>query len=214
MQVTSPAFKENAAKALADVTLQKALKNVETGFIAKRAMAAAALPEFEALRDAARDLKNHVLAHLDLYLEAYEKKVVAAGGRVHWAESAEDARRIVTDICKRLGAKTVTKGKSMITEEIALNDHLEREGLIPVETDLGEYIIQLRGEHPSHIVAPAVHLTKEQVAGDFRRVHTHLDAARDLTEPVTLLSEARAVLREKFLVADEIGRASCRERVS
>ena len=202
MQVTSPAFKENAAKALADVTLQKALKNVETGFIAKRAAAAAALPEFEALRDAARDLKNHVLAHLDLYLEAYEKKVVAAGGHVHWAESAEDARRIVTDICKRLGARTVTKGKSMITEEIALNDHLEREGLIPVETDLGEYIIQLRGEHPSHIVAPAVHLTKEQVAGDFRRVHTHLDAARDLTEPVTLLSEARAVLREKFLVAD------------
>ncbi|MDK9695942.1 MAG: LutB/LldF family L-lactate oxidation iron-sulfur protein [Siculibacillus sp.] len=202
MQVTSPAFRENARKALADVTLQKALKNVEKGFIAKRAKAAEALPEFEALRDAARDLKIHVLKHLDLYLEAYEKKVVEAGGHVHWAESAEDARRIVTDICKRLGARTVTKGKSMITEEIALNDHLEKEGITPVETDLGEYIIQLRGEHPSHIVAPAVHLTKEQVAGDFRRVHTHLDAARDLTEPVTLLTEARTVLREKFLVAD------------
>ena len=202
MQVTSPAFKQNATRALADVTLQKAMKNVETGFIAKRAKAAEALPEFEALRDAARDLKTHVLKHLDLYLEAYEKKVIASGGHVHWAESAEDARRIVTDICKRLGARTVTKGKSMITEEIALNDHLEKEGLIPVETDLGEYIIQLRGEHPSHIIAPAVHLTKEQVAGDFRRVHTHLDAGRDLTEPVTLLSEARAVLREKFLLAD------------
>ncbi|WP_333822188.1 LutB/LldF family L-lactate oxidation iron-sulfur protein [Pinisolibacter sp.] len=202
MQVTSPAFKENATRALADATLQKALKNVEKGFIAKRIKAAEALPEFEALRDAGRDLKSHVLKHLDLYLEAYEKKVVEAGGHVHWAESAEDARRIVTDICKRLGARTVTKGKSMITEEIALNDHLEKEGITPVETDLGEYIIQLRGEHPSHIVAPAVHLTKEQVAGDFRRVHTHLEPERDLTEPVTLLTEARTVLREKFLVAD------------
>jgi len=202
MKITSPAFKENATAALGDATLQRALKNIETGFITKRAAAARALPEFEALRDAARDLKTHVLKHLDLYLEAYEAKVVASGGHVHWAESAEDARRIVTEICKALGAKTVTKGKSMITEEIALNDHLESQGLIPVETDLGEYIIQLRGEHPSHIVAPAVHLTKEQVAGDFRRVHTHLDAGRDLTEPVTLLTEARTVLREKFLAAD------------
>lgn len=202
MKITSPAFKESSSRALGDEMLQKALKNIEKGFITKRIAAAEALPEFEALRDQARDLKNHVLAHLDLYLEAYEKKVVASGGHVHWAETAEDARRIVTDICKGLGARTVTKGKSMITEEIALNDHLEAEGLVPVETDLGEYIIQLRGEHPSHIVAPAVHLTKEQVAGDFRRVHTHLEPARDLTEPATLLGEARTVLREKFLAAD------------
>ena len=202
MEITSQAFKENASRALADPTLQRALKNIERGFISKRIAAAAILPEFEALRDAARDIKTHVLKHLDLYLEAYEKKVVASGGHVHWAESAEDARRIVTEICERLGAKTVTKGKSMITEEIALNDHLEKHGITPVETDLGEYIIQLRGEHPSHIVAPAVHLTKEQVADDFRRIHTHLDASRDLTEPVTLLGEARTVLREKFLVAD------------
>ena len=202
MKVTSPAFKANAREALADKTLQKALGNVERGFITKRAAAAAALPEFEALRDAARDLKTHVLKHLDLYLEAYEAKVVASGGHVHWAATAEDARRIVATICKRLGAQTVTKGKSMITEEIALNDHLEAEGIRPVETDLGEYIIQLRGEHPSHIIAPAVHLTKEQVAGDFRRVHTHLEPGRDLTEPVTLLTEARTVLREQFLLAD------------
>ncbi len=202
MKVTSPAFKDNVAAALGDPTLQKALKFVQGGFITKRAQAAAELPEFEALRDAARDLKTHVLGHLDLYLEAYEKKVIASGGQVHWAETAEDARRIVADICRRLGAKTVTKGKSMITEEIALNDHLEAEGFQPVETDLGEYIIQLRGEHPSHIIAPAVHLTKEQVAEDFRRVHDHLDANRDLSEAVTMLGEARAVLREKFLIAD------------
>ena len=202
MKITSPAFKDNAARAIADPILQKALGNVERGFVVKRAAAVAKIPEFEALRDAGRDLKNHVLAHLDLYLEAFERKVVAAGGHVHWAESAEDARRIVTDICRRLGAKTVTKGKSMITEEIALNDHLEREGITPVETDLGEYIIQLRGEHPSHIIAPAAHLTKEQVAGDFRRVHDHLEASRDLTEPATLLAEARGVLRRSFLTAD------------
>ena len=202
MKVTSPAFKSNVTAALGDPTLQKALKFVQGGFITKRAQAAAELPEFEALRDAARDLKTHVLGHLDLYLEAYERKVVASGGHVHWAETAEDARRIVAEICASVGAKTVTKGKSMITEEIALNDHLEACGFQPIETDLGEYIIQLRGEHPSHIIAPAVHLTKEQVAADFRRVHDHLDADRDLSEAVTMLGEARAVLREKFLVAD------------
>ncbi|MCO6187008.1 LutB/LldF family L-lactate oxidation iron-sulfur protein [Rhizobium sp. L1K21] len=202
MEITTPKFKENAAKALVDQQLQKALKNVEKGFVEKRAAAAGALPEFEALRDNARDIKNHTLAHLDLYLEAYEKKVTEAGGHVHWAESAEDARRIILDICRKRNAKTVTKGKSMITEEIGLNDFFEKNGIEPVETDLGEYIIQLRGETPSHIIAPAVHLNKEQVEGDFRRVHKHLPEARDLTEPVSLLSEAREVLRKRYFEAD------------
>ena len=202
MQFTAPQFKENAARALHDPQLQKALQNVEKGFIYKRAAAVSALPEFDALRDNGRDIKNHTLAHLDLYLEAYEQKVTAAGGHVHWAESAEDARRIVLDICRRVKAKTVTKGKSMITEEINLNEFLEQHGVEPVETDLGEYIIQLRGEHPSHIIAPAVHLNKEQVEEDFRRVHTHLDADRDLTAPETLLSEAREVLRKRYFQAD------------
>ncbi len=202
MQIASPAFKQNATKALHDPNLQKALGNVPRGFIDKRQKAADALPEFDALRDAARDIKDHTLAHIDLYLEAYERKVVASGGHVHWAETAEDARAIVLDICKRLGAKTVTKGKSMISEEIGINAFLEERGIQPVETDLGEYIIQIRNEGPSHIIAPAVHLTKEQVADDFRRVHTHLDADRNLEEPVTLLGEARTVLREKFLAAD------------
>ncbi|MFN7089665.1 MAG: lactate utilization protein B, partial [Allorhizobium sp.] len=202
MQFTAPQFKDNAARALADGQLQKALTNVEKGFIAKRAAAAAALPEFDALRDKGREIKNHTLAHLDLYLEAYERKVTASGGHVHWAESAEDARRLVLDICQRVGAKTVTKGKSMITEEINLNDFLFEHAIEPVETDLGEYIIQLRGEHPSHIIAPAVHLNKEQVEEDFRRVHTHLDPKRDLTAPETLLSEARQVLRKRYFQAD------------
>ncbi|MCW1840884.1 LutB/LldF family L-lactate oxidation iron-sulfur protein [Prosthecomicrobium hirschii] len=202
MQLTSPAFKDNAAHALHDPNLQKALGHVEKGFIDKRKAAADRLPEFEALRDRARDIKNHTLAHIDLYLEAYERKVIASGGHVHWAETAEEARAIVLDICRRLDARTVTKGKTMIAEEIGLNDYLEEHGVRPVETDLGEYIIQIRNEGPSHIIAPAVHVTKEQVEADFRRVHTHLATDRDLTEPTTLLGEARAVLRREFLTAD------------
>ncbi len=202
MQITSPAFKENAKGALADVQLQQALGNVRSGFIDKRKKAIDALPEFEALRDSAKAIKDHALENLDLYLEAYEAKVVASGGTVHWAETAEDARQIILGICRSVEARTVTKGKSMITEEIALNDFLEKNDVRPVETDLGEYIIQLRGEHPSHIIAPAVHLTQQQVEADFRRVHDHLPVARDLSEPEALLGEARRVLRAEYFEAD------------
>ncbi|MFM9857260.1 LutB/LldF family L-lactate oxidation iron-sulfur protein [Pseudoxanthobacter sp. M-2] len=202
MQTTSPRFKENAAEALVDPNLQQALGMVERGFIVKRRDAAAALPEFDALRASGRAIKDHVLGNLDLYLEAYEKKATEAGAKVHWAVDAADARDIILGICQAVGAKTVTKGKSMVTEEIGLNDHLSANGITPVETDLGEYIIQLRGEHPSHIIAPAIHLTRAQIADDFRRVHTHLDPARPLEEAPTLLAEARGVMRERFLAAD------------
>lgn len=201
MQITTPRFKTNAHEALADAQLQRALVNVE-GFIGRRRTAADALPEFEALRDMGRDIKNHTLKHLDLYLEAYESKVTANGGTVHWAGDAADARRIILDICRSAGARTVTKGKSMITEEIGLNAHLEANGITPVETDLGEYIIQLRGEHPSHIIVPAVHVNARQVETEFRRVHTHLDPNRDLSEPTALLAEARGEMRARFLAAD------------
>ncbi|MBS3648426.1 iron-sulfur cluster-binding protein [Pseudaminobacter sp. 19-2017] len=202
MQVTSPQFKKHTRAALANPHLQQALGNVRAGFIDKRKKAVDALPEFDQLRDSARDIKNHMLDHLDLYLEAYEAKVRASGGYVHWAETAEEARAIILDICRSAGARTVTKGKSMITEEIELNDFLQKNGIRPVETDLGEYIIQLRGEHPSHIIAPAVHLTKDQVEADFRRVHDHLPPTRDLTEHESLLYEARRVLRPAYFDAD------------
>jgi L-lactate dehydrogenase complex protein LldF len=202
MQITASNFKGNSVKALNDRQLQKALGNVQRGFIEKRQKAVDLLPEFEALRDSARDIKNHTLAHLDLYLEAYEEKVTAAGGHVHWAETAQDAREIILDICRKAGAKTVTKGKSMISEEVGVNAYLEENGIKPVETDLGEYIIQLRNEPPSHIIAPAVHLNKEQIEADFRRVHTHLDPQRSLAEAQTLLTEARTILRSSFLAAD------------
>ena len=202
MEIKSPTFKNNSAEALKDVNLQKALGKVRTGFIDKRAKAAEALPEFEDLRDRARDIKDHVLDHLDLYLERYTEKVEAAGGQVHWAETAEDARNQIMEICRRLNARTVTKGKSMITEEIGLNEFFEANGVTPVETDLGEYIIQLRKEPPSHIIAPAVHLTKEQVEADFRHHHTELPSERALHEPVQLVAEARQMLRRRFLEAD------------
>jgi len=202
MQATSHAFKENAGRAMGDVELQKALGHMKRGFVERRLAAAAKLPEFEALRDQARDIKNHTLANLDFYLEAFEAKVKETGGQVHWCRDAAEARQVILDICQRLDARTVSKGKSMIGEEIAINDHLEANGIEPVETDLGEYIIQLRREPPSHLIAPAIHVNKEQVAEAFRAAHTELDPNRSLTENAALLAEARQMLREKFIAAD------------
>jgi len=199
---TSAAFKENAHRALADAGLQKALARSGPSFIARRAAAVAALPEFEQLRDIARDIKNHTLAHLDFYLEEWESKVIAAGGHVHWCATADEARDAVLAICRSVDARTVTKGKSMISEELGVNDHLERHGITPVETDLGEYIIQLRHELPSHIIAPAFHLNKEDWEESFRKSHTDLPPDRVFHERRDILTEARTRLREKFLAAD------------
>jgi L-lactate dehydrogenase complex protein LldF len=202
MQITSPAFKENSRRALRDRQLQDALGHVGEGFVHRRRAAVEALPEFEQLRDSAREIKDHTLAHLDLYLEAYEAKVRGAGGEVHYAETAAEACALVLEICRRVGARTATKGKSMVAEEIGLNEYLEAHGIEPVETDLGEYIIQLRSEPPSHIIAPAIHVTKSQIEVDFRRSHNALPPERDLSEPTALLAEARSILRERFLAAD------------
>src|SRR6201996_8559757 len=199
---TSPAFKENAHKALANAGLQKALARSGPSFIARRAAAVAALPEFETLRDTGRDIKNHALTNLDFSLEAYETKVLESGGKVHWCADAGEARDAVLAICQAAGAKTVTKGKSMIGEEIAINDHRERHGITPVETDLGEYIIQLRHELPSHIIAPAFHLNMEDWEKAFRESHTDLPADRVFAERRDVLTEARAKLRSKLLAAD------------
>ena len=202
MQPTSHAFKANAHQALGNANLQKALGLMRSGFPGRRAAALARLPEFEALREQGKALKDHVLENLDFYLETFEQNVIARGGQVHWCRTPQEARETVLAICRRLDAKTVTKGKTMIAEEIALNDYLEQHGVTPIETDLGEYIIQIRKEYPSHIIAPALHLVKEQVAESFRRTHRDLDPDRALEEAPTLVAEARAVLRQKFLAAD------------
>lgn len=202
MQSTSKNFKDNAHKALNDATLQRALLNVKSGFQENRARTVAGLPEFEQLRDAGRDIKNHVLANLDFYLERFEENVTANGGHVHWCRTPAEARETILEICRRREAKTVTKGKSMVAEEIGLNDYLEKNGVEPIETDLGEYIIQLRHEPPSHIIAPAIHVTREQIAEDFRREHKDLDPNRRLEIPQDFTDEARAKLRERYFAAD------------
>ena len=203
MQIaTSSEFKHNAHDALADAGLQKALARSGSSFIARRAAAVAALPEFEALREEARAIKDHTLAHLDFYLEAYAARVEAAGGTVHWCADAAEARAVVLAICQEAGARTVTKGKSMISEELGINEHLEAHGITPVETDLGEYILQVRHEAPSHIIAPAFHLNREDWEASFRAAHTDLPADRVFHERRDILTEARARLRAKFLAAD------------
>ncbi|WP_135081335.1 LutB/LldF family L-lactate oxidation iron-sulfur protein [Terasakiella sp. SH-1] len=202
MELNSHKFKENAKKALEDKDLQASLFKLGTGFPLKRLAAKERLPEFENLRDQARDIKDHTLRHLDYYLETFEARVQETGGKVHWARDIKGGRDIVYEICKSVGAKTVTKGKSMIGEEMALNEFLEEKGLIPVETDLGEYIIQLRKEPPSHIIAPAIHLNRTHVEEAFRKTHTDLPKERNLDAPEDLLKEARAMLREQFIKAD------------
>jgi len=198
MQINSPHFKESAKIALHDVGLQKALGNLKAGFPTKRAAAVARLPEFDQLRDEAAALKNHIIENLDIYLEEFEANVLKNGGHVHWCRTADDACKTVLDICKEVDAKTVTKGKSMVTEEINLNDFLERNGIEPVETDLGEYILQLRGDHPSHIIAPAIHLNLEDVSDIFHEKHKRPKS----DDPAVLMQEAREMLRKKFVAAD------------
>ena len=202
MRATSRDFPARAQAGLDNPELRVAMGKAKDGFIAKRRLAVESLPEFEALRMAGRDMKEQVLSHLDYYLEQFEKQVSASGGVVHWAENAEQACRIVVDLCRNAGARRVTKGKSMVAEEIGLNEALEAAGLERVETDLGEYIIQLAGEPPSHIIAPAVHKTRQQVSALFHRHHQALGHTEVQSEVAALVDEARNVLRDKFLSAD------------
>ena len=202
MKITSPAFKENAVRALDDDDLRQALAALEENFAGRRADAVARLPEFDRLRDQARDIKDHVLANLDYYLERFEETLVRRGGQVHWCETPDEARRTILKLCRAAGARTVTKGKSMIAEEIGLNEFLEENGIEPVETDLGEYIIQLAGEPPSHIIAPAVHKTKDQIGALFFEHHRKYGKTERLTEAPEMVAEGRELLRQRYFDAD------------
>jgi len=202
MEVTSDKFKQKAHEALHDPVLQHALGHIEEGFVQARKVAAQNLPEFEALRDRARDIRTHAVANLGHYLTEFEGHVQALGGHVHWAADAAEARETVASICKDHGAKTIAKSKSMVTEEIELGPYLEEQGLQTVETDLGEYIIQLRQEKPSHIIAPVIHLSKEQVADTFHEHHQAHGHTEKLTDRSALVKQARSVLRKTFMTAD------------
>ena len=198
MNSNSPLFKKNAVTSLNNQQLQEALARAKSGFIDKRRKAMAAFPEFDTLRQQAKTIKDHTLKYLDFYLEQFEEKVTEHGGQMHWAKSAEEACKYIVDICQSVDAQSITKGKTMIGEEVGLNAALEKAGLTVTETDLGEYIIQLAKEPPSHIIAPAVHKTREQIAELFQKHHQKPVQ----TEIPALVAEARAVLREKFLAAD------------
>lgn len=199
IELKSHDFPNAATQALNNPGLQQALKRLESGFQTRRALAIANLPEFEELRDQAAAIKDHTLNHLDHYLQEFETAFCNTGGQMHWAEDAEAARQIIASICKEAGASKILKGKSMVSEEIDLNSHLQAEGMEIIETDLGEYILQLRKETPSHIIAPAIHVHAHEVVKDFREHHTSLPKERPLADKRALLDEARAVLRDEFL---------------
>lgn len=191
-------FPAHAIEALRDAPLQQALKLLVTNFVPRRINAMAALGNAEELRTEARAIKERAIARLDEYLELFAIQAQRAGVQVHWATDAAEARDIITGIAQRIGAKTIVKGKSMASEEIHLNPHLEARGYEVVETDLGEYIIQLAGETPSHIIAPAIHKTRQQIAA---LLHQHLGTP--YTEVIPEMTQiARQALRDRFLRAD------------
>jgi L-lactate dehydrogenase complex protein LldF len=187
-----------ARQALADPPLQAALVRLTGTLMAGNRRGYAALADSSDLRDHAKRIKEHALAHLDRYLEQLEASVQKLGGHVHWADTAEDARRIVVEIARETNSKRVVKSKSMTTEEVHLNGALESAGVEVTETDFGEFIIQLAGERPSHLVAPAVHHTRESIA---RILSAH--TGETLPEEAGPLAKVgRRLLRQKFAAAD------------
>ena len=178
-------------------SIPSAVQQATNRFVSGRAARVAELPQWEELRQIGSDIRLHTIENMDVYLTQLEENVKAAGGHVHWAETAEEANRIVVQIAQEHHVKIAVKSKSMATEEIGLNRALEKAGIQAIETDLGEYIIQLAGTGPSHIIVPAVHLKKEEVAALFSE---KLDINAP-TDPIELARIAREVLREKFLQA-------------
>jgi len=157
----------------------------------------AAAPDWEELRERARQIKEHTITHLDFYLEQLVAKVSALGGKVYWAETGDDVCRYIVELARDRGVKSVVKSKSMTTEEIGLNPALSAAGVEPVETDLGEYIVQLRRETPSHIITPAIHLARE----DIGRLFAEKLGIEYTPEPERLTAAARERLRSIFLSA-------------
>jgi L-lactate dehydrogenase complex protein LldF len=151
------------------------------------------IPEWERLRETASQIKGHTLSKLDTYLIAFEEKATALGAHVHWAKDGREHNQIVYDILRKHQVQRVVKSKSMLTEECHLNPFLEKHGIEVVDTDLGERIVQLRQETPSHIVLPAIHIKKEEVGALF---HEHLGTEIGATDPKYLTEAARHHLRE------------------
>ncbi|MBI4292990.1 MAG: iron-sulfur cluster-binding protein [Betaproteobacteria bacterium] len=197
MQVHSMHFKARAAAAIADAGLQRGLAKVD-GFAARRALVVREFGDFESLRNEGAEIRDRSLADLAAWIERFEAEATRRGVTVLYADSGEEIAQLVIDICRRHGLGKAIKSKSMLSEEARLNEALAAAGVQPVETDLGEYVCQLAGEPPSHIIAPIIHKTKEDVALLFERKH----GRPRLTEAEALTREAREMLREHFLSAD------------
>jgi L-lactate dehydrogenase complex protein LldF len=191
-------FPKAARKALANDQLRRNLAHATSVIRAKRAQVVDEMPDWEALRDPGSAVKTDVMARLPELLEQFEANVIAHGGVVHWAQDAQEANRIVTDLVRAQDVDEVIKVKSMATQEIGLNEYLEERGIAAVETDLAELIVQLGHDKPSHILVPAIHRNRTEVRDIF--LAEMADAPADLTdEPRRLAMAARAHLRRKFL---------------
>ena len=198
MQTNTREFRTRAAATMADPRLKSALEGVYEGFHKGRIAAAAATDAWEAQRDRGRAIKEHTIANLDYYLEMLAENVEKNGGHVFFARDSADANRYVLDVVKRNDVRTVIKSKSMVSEEMGLNHVLEGVGVEAVETDLGEYIIQLAGEAPYHIIAPAIHKSKDEVSN----LLAARSGGRRLEQASELTMQAREQLRGVFKRAD------------
>ncbi|MGQ0570259.1 MAG: LutB/LldF family L-lactate oxidation iron-sulfur protein, partial [Armatimonadota bacterium] len=188
----------NSERALRDDDLRSALSTALPAFRRLRTAAVAQVPEWETLRTLAAQIKDHALAHLDTYLAQLEARVMAHGGLVHWAPDAAEARRIITDLARTRGVGLVVKSKSMTTEEIHLNPALEAAGVRVVETDLGEYVLQLAGETPSHIIAPIIHKPAAAVS----KLFSEKFGVPRYERSEDMVGVARQTLRSEFLAAE------------
>src|SRR5437868_2760734 len=199
MQVASMHFKARAHANLNDEQLQKNLRKFQGKFVPARRNALVELDDVEATREAARQIRQRALDELDTWLELFEENATASGATVLWAETTADINRLVLQIAARHGVKKIIKSKSMVSEESALDHAIEAAGLTVIETDLGEYILQINDyEPPSHIIGPALHKSKEEVAALFSK--THKTPWKDEIQALCL--EARSVLRQHYLSAD------------
>jgi L-lactate dehydrogenase complex protein LldF len=198
MQISSNEFKQAASRKLADPKVQKALRNAKGKLVVARAKVILELDNFEEIREDAARIRDFALLNMDVLLEEWEKRATAAGTIVHWAETAKEVNDLVIEIARKHQVRKIIKSKSMLGEETNLNHALEEAGLDVRETDLGEYIIQQFGETPSHIIAPAVHKSKDDIADLFAEKHK-----RPRLDDITALThEAREILRPHFLDAD------------
>lgn len=197
-------LRDRAKLAVKDEQMRKAVQKAVDRLSGNREKAERELPNWDDWREQGKRIRKHTVNHLDYYLGQLAESVRNKGGHIHFAQTAAEAREVIISICKQSNAKLIAKSKSMVTEEIHLNPALEKEGMAVIETDLAEYILQLAGETPSHIIVPAIHKNRYQIAELFSKV------AGTKVEPDTpaLTAFARQTLRQKFIEAD-VGITGC-----